>query len=336
MTDPRDGFVFPIDLTANPATVGPGINVGGNPEGIAFSPDGLKAYVAMNANTGGAAEILPITVSSNAVGTPITSVGPHPFAIAITPDGTTAYVTDAGTGGDGRVYPVALATGTPGTGITVGGGLVGIAITPDGTDAFVTNFSGNAVTPIAIPSNVVGTPITLTGVNPYAVAVSPDSKTVFVTDGAAPPGQDHTGTTITPISTATNAAGTPITVGAVPRGIAITPDQAPVANFTVASAPPGSATSFDASASTVAFGTIVKYVWNFGDGTPNVTTSTPTTSHVYANVGTYSATVTETDSAGTSTTGEVYTGQTASSVGMPAPRRRGTWSSPPPMPVRRR
>jgi hypothetical protein len=36
----------------------------------------------------------------------------------------------------------------------------------------------------------------------------------------------------------------------------------------VTSAPPGSSTSFDASASTVRFGTIAKYVWSFGDGNP--------------------------------------------------------------------
>jgi YVTN family beta-propeller protein len=82
MTDPSDGLVFPIDLTTAPATVGAGINVGGNPEGVAFSPDGTKAYVAENANTGGTAEVLPITVSSDSLGAAITNVGPHPLAAA--------------------------------------------------------------------------------------------------------------------------------------------------------------------------------------------------------------------------------------------------------------
>ncbi len=127
--------------------------------------------------------------------------------------------------------------------------------------------------------------------------------------------------TVTPIDVATNTAGAAIAGVRTPRSIAITPDQAPVANFSVTSAAPGSVTSFDASASTVRFGTIATYRWSFGDGTPDVTTTAPTTAHVYASAGTYSATVTETDSAGTSTTGEVYTGQTASRRREPERRR---------------
>ncbi|HWF74310.1 MAG TPA: choice-of-anchor D domain-containing protein [Solirubrobacteraceae bacterium] len=312
MTDPADGKVFPIDLTASSATVGSAINVGGNPEGIAFSPDGSKAYVAMNANPlsphPGTAEVLPITVATDAVGPAITTgLGPHPFSIAITPDGSTAYVGDAGAGTSDSVYPIPLPSGPVGSPITVGGAVVGIAIAPDGSMVYAT--TGSGVTPIPIPGTTHGTPIPVSG-GAFAIAVTPDSKTIYVTNDTA--------NTVTPIDASSGTPGSPISVGSTPRGIAITPDQAPVANFTVASAPPGSATTFDASASTVAFGTIASYVWNFGDGTANVSTTTPTTSHVYAHVGTYAATVTETDSAGTSTTGEVYTGQTASSVGNPS------------------
>ena len=88
-----------------------------------------------------------------------------------------------------------------------------------------------------------------------------------------------------------------------------------MANFAVTSASPGQPTTFDASSSTVRFGTIASYRWDFGDGSAPVTTTAPTTSHVYATSGSFTATVTETSSAGTSTGGEVYTGQTASRVG---------------------
>ena len=55
------------------------------------------------------------------------------------------------------------------------------------------------------------------------------------------------------------------------------------------------------------------YAWKFGDGAKTSTTST-TTSHIYASSGTYSVKLTVTDSAGTSTT-KVFTGQTISRNG---------------------
>jgi DNA-binding beta-propeller fold protein YncE len=313
--------VLPIDLTTS--HVGGPITVGTNPEGLAFSPDGSMVYVAdNNANGSGTSGVTPITVAANAAGAAIT-VGPHPFSIAITPDGSHAYVGDAGSGSNGKVYPIALPSGTVGSPIMIGGSDLGIAITPDGSNAYVAN--GASVTPIALPANTPGMPITVSG-GAFGIAATPDSKTVYVTNDTA-----HT---VTPIDTASKMPGTPIQLANnFPRGIAITPDQAPVANFTVASAPAGSATSFDASSSTVRFGTIVRYDWNFGDGqlAPN---AGPTPSHVYAAAGSYTATVTETDSNGTSTTGEVYTGQTASSVGnQSAQTSRSVIVSPGPAPA---
>ena len=79
---------------------------------------------------------------------------------------------------------------------------------------------------------------------------------------------------MTPITVSTDTPGTAITVGSLPDGIAITPDQAPAASFTASIANVGSPTSFDASASTVAFGTISNYHWDFGDGN-TADTSTP-------------------------------------------------------------
>jgi PKD repeat protein len=93
----------------------------------------------------------------------------------------------------------------------------------------------------------------------------------------------------------------------------ITPDQAPVASFSVTPAPAGSPTAFDASASTAPSSPIVRYFWTFGDGT-HATTDVPTVSHTYANAGTYTVTLKLTDAAGTSTT-RVFTGQTMSRNG---------------------
>ena len=64
------------------------------------------------------------------------------------------------------------------------------------------------------------------------------------------------------------------------------------------------------------------YAWNFGDGRTGLTTS-PTVSHTYAAAGTYTVTLTVTDSAGTSTT-QVFTGQTMSRNGGPSAQRTKT------------
>ena len=53
----------------------------------------------------------------------------------------------------------------------------------------------------------------------------------------------------------------------------------------------GSATTFDAAASSAPYGAITSYAWSFGDGSSATTTSASTT-HTYASPGTYTATLT--------------------------------------------
>ncbi|MFI5287624.1 MAG: PKD domain-containing protein, partial [Candidatus Dormibacteria bacterium] len=331
--------VTPIATATN--TVGTPIAVGTFPASIAITPDGKTAYVTDEmSNT-----VTPINIATNTVGTAI-PVGGGPFGIAITPDGTTAYI---GNLSGNSVTPIDLATGTAGTAIPVGTNPYFIAITPNGATVYVANERSNSVTPIATATNMAGTPIPIGG-NPIDIAITPDGATAYVTDqtdstvvpidtatnvtGAAisipggtggvaitPDGATAYVTsvfngTVTPVDTATNAVGTPIATGAWAGGVAIVPDQAPVAKLSVAAAPLGSASVFDASASTVAYGAIASYAWNFGDGHTSTTTA-PTTTHTYATAGQYPATVTETSSGGTSTT-RVFTGSTMSRNGGPS------------------
>ena len=126
-----------------------------------------------------------------------------------------AYVANAG---DGTVTPIDLATGTPGSPITVGhgGGLdwTQIAITPDGKTAYVTDAGDGTVTPITVATDTTGVPITV-GQGAAGIAITPDGKTAYVANGSD---------TVTPIDLATGTPGTPITVGNDPLAIAITPD----------------------------------------------------------------------------------------------------------------
>lgn len=80
--------------------------------------------------------------------------------------------------------------------------------------------------------------------------------------------------------------------------MAITPDQAPAASFVAQPQPIGTTSTFDATKSAVAYGSIATSQWSFGDGA-TVTTTGPTTAHTYAHTGSYTITVIETDSAGT-------------------------------------
>ena len=221
--------------------------------------------------------------------------------------------------GSGTVTPITISSNTAGTPITVGTNPYGIAVTPNGATAYVANSGSGTVTPITISSNTAGTPITV-GTNPYGIAITPNGATAYVANSGSG--------TVTPITISSNTAGTPITVGTNPYGIAILPDQAPTASFTVTPAAVGSATSFNGSASGAPYGSITNYAWAFGDGATTPTSASPTTTHTYTTGGPFTATLTVTDTAGTSTT-QVFTGQTVSNNGGPSALASQTVVLPP-------
>jgi DNA-binding beta-propeller fold protein YncE len=286
--------VVPITLATG--TAGTAIPAGTNPVGIAITPNGATAYVTDNGNS----TVTPITLATGTAGTPIT-VGPNPTGIAITPDGTMAYVTDKG---HGEVTPITLATGTAGTPITVGAQPKAIAITPNGATAYVTNTSSAFVSAIALATGTASR-ITVGDIGQSSVVVSPDGTTAFVNSDDG----------VLPINTATNTPDALIHTGGA-SGIAVTPDPAPVAAFTVTPAPVGGATLFNASASSSPGAPITSYTWSFGDG-GKATSSGPTVSHVYTAAGAYTVSLKVTDADGTSIV-EVFTGQTVSLDGGPS------------------
>jgi YVTN family beta-propeller protein len=324
--------------TATNALVGSPITVGSDPQGIAITPNGKTAYVVNEySNT-----VSVINTATNTL-TGSISVGSYPNSIAITPNGKTAYVVNYISN---TVSVIDTATNTVTGSISAGGWPDAIAITPSGTTAYVVNLlysfvsvintATNAVTgsiPVAYPGSIAMSPDGTTayvanssglsvidaatnkvtgsilGAGPGNIAFTPDGATAYLANGSV-------------IDTATNTVDWTLPVGTGFGHVAISPDQAPVARLKVTPTPAGKATTFDASASTVAFGTIAKYAWNFGDGS-SATTATPTITHTYASAGTFSASVTETSSGGTSTT-KVFTGQTMSRNGGPSARATAT------------
>ena len=221
--------VTPIN-TENNVPGAPITGVGAEPFFIAITPDGTTAYVS---NFSGAVPgtITPINLVTGFAETPITiGANAAPGAIAIAPDGSTAYVQDENTG---AVVPVDLATNGIGTPIptctTTDDRPDDIVISPDGTTAYVSCPLASNVVPIDLSTDTAGSPIAISN-GTFGLAITPNGATLYVANfgafavvnGAVMQVSD--GTTVTPIATATDAAGTQITVGSEPSSVAITPD----------------------------------------------------------------------------------------------------------------
>lgn len=291
--------VTPINLRTNPPTPGTPIKVGLGPWSVALSPNARFLVVANSEGN----SISVIDLSSRAQTT--VPLGSRPQAVAIAPNGAAAYVAVSG-----GVVPIALVAGhvTPGALIAISGGPVGVAITPDGATAYTAN-GDNTLTPINLKVHPAraGASVSVGGLSqPDGIAISPNGATAYAANASS---------TVTPINLRVKPARpeSPIGVRTPTFGIAIAPDQAPVAHLTVTPARAGRPTLFNASASTSVDGGITRYAWSFGDGSSAVTKS-PTTTHVYGAGGTYQPGVTETSRLGTSTATS-YTGQTTSNHG---------------------
>jgi hyaluronoglucosaminidase len=228
----RGATVTPIATATG--VPGPPIPIGRTAGDIAITPDGKTAYV-----TSDDGEVVPIATATAAAGPAIDVGGDTPDGIVITPDGKTVYVAVISTN---AVVPIATATNRPGEPIELGERPRRIVISPDGTTAYVLNQSRphppqpsyeawqrgerqapldrrGTVIAIDLATNTPGEPIDV-GIDPLAIAITPDGKTVYVAN-------THTGgpgpSTVTPIDTAGHTAGPPIQVGDRPYGIAILP-----------------------------------------------------------------------------------------------------------------
>jgi YVTN family beta-propeller protein len=351
VADSGSNAVSVID-TASGNTVGAPVAVGDDPVAVGITPNGQTAYVVDEG--GGTVTPLSVVTGKAAASIALSGPGPSPTDIAIAPDGSTAYVPDAAndeihvldlaTATDSATVPlsaspgsivvspdgstvyavagsdiavIATATDTVSSYVALGSpgtlDVTALAITPDGSMLYaaVNSDSGGSVVPVPTGTDVPGSWIPLPDVA-TAVDFSPDGTTAYVTLSGS------TNALVT-VTVSTGAVGTAIGVGNDPDAVAVQPDEAPGAVLSVTANYPGSPTTFDASQSHYSTSPIVSYTWNFGDPSdPDgpVMTDVPTTTYEYPTAGTYTATVTETDEAGTSTT-ETFTGQTVSNNGSP-------------------
>jgi len=175
------------------------------------------------------------------------------------------------------------------------------------------------------------TPDALGGQGIHSLAVTPDNRTLLATSDLNTGDEEENipGTLLSasiPVPTGTSTSPVVENFPEPPRsayyGLAVTPDQAPVARVGVstASITAGGNITFNAGPSSVAFGSITGYNWSVTGGSCNSLTAASITCHFTA-PGSYTAQVVETDSAGNSTAasglppGVVdFTGNTASLV----------------------
>jgi YVTN family beta-propeller protein len=271
------------------------IPVGLEPTGVAISPTGKFAYVANHGDND--VEVINTETMTLAPGEPV-KVGKGPMGIEFTPGGTAYVVDEVGK----EVSAINAATGKV-TEIPLsedGGEPRGITVSPDGTKAYVVGLGTGPISVINTGTNKVTGQIEVAG-EPQEVAFAANGKTLYVTEAKSPQVQT--------INVETGkVSGSPIALpGEFPTGIALTPDQSPVAAFTPPSATVGVPAPFDGSASTDADGSIASYNWTFEDGRD---ASGVTALHTFLTAGTFNAKLTVVDDEGCAEA-MVFTGRTA-------------------------
>jgi hypothetical protein len=277
------GFVSSVTTFGGSVTTYQGALRDSQIDDLAVAPDGSAVYAAANFGTSALVFSLPFPFNGKSAlrWADSSSNGrlamAFPTSLTVTRGNGTVYVAGLNANGGSVVQSFSTSNGNPlgsvalpynsssnGSSGGFNGGVTSIALSPDGRTLLAIGGSYN--------SNA-----TFVSVSSFVVQIATAGLVVGSRSG-------------------TLSGSTPIG----PRDIVVTPDQAPVAGLTAVSGTAGSPVNFDASSSTVAFGTITNYSWDFGDGSAPVDTSAPTVSHVYGSQGTYTATVTETDIAGTS------------------------------------
>jgi DNA-binding beta-propeller fold protein YncE len=285
---------------------------GGGASGVAVSPRGNVLYVLA---VGGIVvyDIDPtgaLTRRPDEVEVPSCTLED----LALTPDGAHLYATS----GDGRVFGFAIgADGTPAAlspaalETPPGSAPAGIAMAPDGSALYVAAQAARPGAARRVLSYAVGAGGALAagdeatlaahGGKPWYLTATPSGADLFVAAGDGHLFGLGPGPALT--------AALPPTVDLHDaRGVVVSPNQAPLASFVPAAGSAGSATRFDASSARDPDGTIVRYDWDFGDGTV-LPDGGPAPEHVYTAPGTYTVTLVVTDNEGASTA-TVFTGGT--------------------------
>lgn len=319
------GYSIAVDGSLSPVPGSP-FSTGSLPDlmksnGVAVTPDGEHLYVT-NLGAGGSVSAFSIATDgslSPVAGSPF-DAGPTARPVSVTPDGRYLYVGNA-TGEDISVYSIATDGGlsqVAGSPFATEGAPLGLAIPPSGAHlytahvAWAPNVWGYSIAAGGGLSPVPGSPFPTGGLRGNSVTVSPSGRFLYSTNNES---DDVSVFSVAATGSLKSIPGSPFDTGDGPLQIVVTPDQGPVAEFSVTPTPAGNPVPFDASESSDSDGSVAGYSWDFGDGEAEVT-ATATTTHVYEDPGEYAVSLTVTDNSGCSAV-QTFTGQTVSCNGSP-------------------
>ena len=220
------GTVTVLDVGTS-LPVGSPVGVGNGPNGVAFTPDGSRAYVT----NGNSNSVSIIDVGLQAVVGTI-PVGNTPTGVVFNASGSRAYVANFN-GNDVSVIDVGTSSEI-GSRIPVGTGASDLVLTPNGARLYVTGFYGKSFTAIDVATS---TPITtgFFGSSAQGLDVSPDGSTVFVACKEK--------SWLCVVDVATNTVSTLVPMGSSPSDIAIRPDG--TRGYMTNKIPSGTVTVFD-------------------------------------------------------------------------------------------
>ncbi len=183
------------------------IPTGALPTGIAFSPDGTRAYTANQGDN----SVTVINVGTNAAIASISTGGSSPFSIEVSPDGLQIYVGN----NDNTLMIVDAQTLQITKTLTVGFATNAFAIDPAGRMVYASHFGSGTVSEIDIfTGNVVRT-FNVGGV-PQGLALNKKGSHLYVA---------NQGGYLNDIILATGAMGTQIPIAGVGFGVGVTPDD---------------------------------------------------------------------------------------------------------------
>jgi 6-phosphogluconolactonase (cycloisomerase 2 family) len=307
---------------------------GTNPRGVAVSPDGRFVYVTNGLRDPAVPGTLSIFVVTDGGGLKLLKsieIGRFGAGITISPDGRFLYADSQATNQirGYRRSTDGLLTELRGSPFTSPNDPEGIIITPDSGHVYAAatgqmpdgtpGGAGNVQAFKVQPAGTLGPARLLeAGTLPTALALSPSARFLYAANSDS---SNITAYAIDSDGALRQLPDSPFKGLDEPgfQAMAMLPNQGPTAQF---SFKPGAPARFDATASDDPDGRVVRYDWEFGDGTvlPN---GGPTPTHNYTRPGTFTVKLTITDDEGCSDH-QVFTGQSALCNGSPAARTSQT------------